>query len=70
MITSLGFRLSNHDSTLFYRCKVVNPILLSLYVDEMIITGDDIDSIVALKLELACCYTIKRFGFTLLLSGY
>lgn len=41
MITSLGFTYSNHDSTLFVRCMSACQVLLSLYVNDMIIIGDD-----------------------------
>ena len=49
MISSLGFNASSYDSALFVKCTNASHIILSLYVDDIIITGDDADDISVLK---------------------
>lgn len=42
MITSVGFHPSHRDSVLLFRiCTTANCLLLSLYVDDMTIIGDE-----------------------------
>jgi hypothetical protein len=53
MISSIGFVSSSHDSALFVKCTDTSRIIMSLYVNDIIITDDVIDGISVLKTELA-----------------
>ena len=59
VIVSLGFVASQHDSTLFVRKTNVGHIFLSLYIDDMIITGDDFDGIASIKTALSHHFAMK-----------
>jgi hypothetical protein len=63
VILSLGFVSSSYDSTFFIKCANVSHIIMSLYVDDMIITGDDIDGILVLKTELARRFKMKDLDY-------
>jgi len=63
VISSLGFVSRSHDSALFIKCTNVGHIIMSLYVDDMIITSDNIDGISVLKTELARRFEMKDLGY-------
>ena len=62
VVSSLGFTSSAHDSALFVRSTSAGRIILLLYVDDMIITGDDVDGIVTLKATLSSRFDMKDLG--------
>jgi hypothetical protein len=54
---------NSHDSTLFIKCNDTCRIIIFLYIDDIIITGDDIDSILILKTELARQFEMKDLSY-------
>ena len=61
-IFRLGYTASSYDSALFLRRTDKGTILLLLYVDNMIITGDDLSGIQELKDFLNQQFKIKDLG--------
>ena len=61
-ISRLGYMASHYDSALFLRCTNKGTILLLLYVDDMIITGDNLNSIQELKDFFSQQFEMKDLG--------
>ncbi|RVW40069.1 Retrovirus-related Pol polyprotein from transposon RE1 [Vitis vinifera] len=61
-IFRLGYTASPYDSALFLHCTDKDTILLLLYVDDMIITGNDLSGIQELKDFLSQQFEMKDLG--------
>jgi transposase InsO family protein len=61
-VSHIGYSISSYDSALFIRRTDRGTILLLLYVDDMIITGDDITGIQELKQFLSQHFEMKDLG--------
>ncbi|XP_068667725.1 uncharacterized mitochondrial protein AtMg00810-like [Aristolochia californica] len=59
----LGFVASNYDSAMFIRKIIVGHIVVLLYVDDMIMTGDDDNGIADLKKQLHFMFEMKDLGY-------
>ncbi|XP_015952544.1 uncharacterized mitochondrial protein AtMg00810-like [Arachis duranensis] len=61
-ICNLGFTCNPHENALFIRKSNHGVVLLLLYVDDMIITGDDVNGISDLKASLQRTFEMKDLG--------
>ena len=59
---AFGYKQSNYDHTLFIKQKNGKITVLIVYVDDMVITGDDLKEITELKRYLSKEFEIKDLG--------
>jgi hypothetical protein len=57
-----GFKQSNSDHTLFLKHRNKKVTALIIYVDDMIITGDDVEEISRLEKDLSTEFEMKNLG--------
>jgi hypothetical protein len=62
MVTAAGFSASAHDPTLFVHVSPRGRTLLLLYVNDMIITGDDPEYIAFIKPRLSDRFLMSDLG--------
>jgi hypothetical protein len=55
-----GFQQSNSDHTLFLKHKLGKVTALIVYVDDIIITGDDVEEMSQLQKQLATEFEMKN----------
>ncbi|KAJ7965013.1 Retrovirus-related Pol polyprotein from transposon TNT 1-94 [Quillaja saponaria] len=61
-LTFCGYEVSSSDSSMFVKLKSEMRVIVLLYVDDMIITGDNEDEISSLRAELSIQIEIKNLG--------
>ncbi|KAM7479031.1 hypothetical protein LguiA_027244 [Lonicera macranthoides] len=57
-----GFKASNSDPSLFVKSQSAEYMMILLYVDDMIITGDNNDEITHLRDDLSIRFEMKNLG--------
>src|SRR3954467_2257383 len=62
VVTAAGFSASTHDPSLFVHLSARGRTLLLLYVDDMIITGDDPEHIAFVKARLSEQFLMSDLG--------
>ena len=64
----MGFTKSKADSNLYYKVEERNPVILLLYVDDLLVTGED-GLIVDTKRKLVAKFKMKDLGMMHLFLG-
>jgi hypothetical protein len=58
----MSFETSKADSSLFVRKTRLEPISILLYVDDLVITGADLEEINRIKRQLTASFEMKDLG--------
>ena len=61
-VCSMGYKQCNGDHTVFYRHAQTHITILAVYVDDIVITGDDVEEIQRLKNRLRKEFEVKDLG--------
>ena len=62
VLEEFGFHRSNADSSLFVRISSTGKLVVLIYVDDLIVTGDNLHEINTLKTSLRSKFAIKDLG--------
>jgi len=62
VLYSRGYKHSSNDYSLFYRKTAGSNVFLGVYVDDILLTGDNEEEITALKAHLDAVFKIKDLG--------
>ena len=68
-IISHGFEMIEEDHCVYLKRSKKSVLILSLYVDDILIVGNDMDSIVVTKKWLSSTFKMKDIGEGILCSG-
>nr|ABA93730.1 retrotransposon protein, putative, unclassified [Oryza sativa Japonica Group] len=61
-VCDMGYSQCNGDHTVFYKHRGTNITILAVYVDDIVITGDDVEEIRCLKERLGKAFEVKDLG--------
>jgi hypothetical protein len=61
-VCGMGYSQCNADHTVFFKHKGSSITILAIYVDDIVITGDDVEEIKWLKEKLGKAFEIKDMG--------
>ena len=59
---NMGYKQCNGDHTVFYRHSDIHITILAVYVDDIVITGDDSVEISRVKMRLSKEFEVKDLG--------
>ncbi|KAM1805255.1 hypothetical protein EV2_031894 [Malus domestica] len=62
ILEEFGFQRSSVDSSLFVRDGLIGKVIILIYIDDLIVTGDNAEEIHFLKLALQNKFAIKDLG--------